>query len=501
MGPLVRDTYERVHDAITALGAEIGAARVEDNAHLTQYAFTTTDIAQALRWAGQAVDGHPITVAITLDIDGADLVLVPSRNGCWTIEGDSAVFAWNDDNDPPGTDELVDHWMETQLQGKATVRVKVGKEQWVDDLQRATGVTAWVGYDLAGFVAWLTSTHPNATLGLLLRNSSAVVALATWEGPPINLGPLTLGDLDPPPPSIDYVPEWLEDSQEWHRRALTVDVADAPNTVVAPLAAAATWAAVALIAEQVDTDEARPSRDHTTRWQRTPFPPGADRRETALVRVALWIAAEPNLTRLTIARRVAAQVIDAPYRPASAAVIETCDIAYRQTIDQTVQAALGRQVELEQAYRGIDAELSLVRSSLVQSLDQTIVRAVVGIIAIAAALVAADEQSPGLIWFAAIVAAGYLLFSGIVEMEMVRRDASARAVGFRDVLMSRGDHLAATAVSVVNQWETDVRTRAVVVRWILAATAVFLVLAAWIVAASVQDDPPTAPRPTTTTSQ
>lgn len=498
-----------VFDAIEAFvrdhGGDPTTALAEDSTALCRYVVATDRIEDALRGLDLLTRAGAST-SVSLDIGGSTVVFAsrPPTSGRWDLSGDLAEIGWLDDQDADDVDtsELADHWRESAIVADASVEVVLQKEQWTAPIAAAVKSAVWAGPRLQGFVAWMTDRPPEATLGLLLRDGPAVVLVRDWTGPPAQLGPdLTLADLNfrSTPSGSDAA--WPATSEDWQRRALSLEVDQCPEPLSAGLIRAVGWSTAALLAEENLGDEAVPDRNASTRWRLRPLPADTPAVVPSVVLLSRWVSAEPTATRLSVARSIAGSRLSDPFSVVdSALVVEAAEIAYRQTVDLSVRAALAAQLELEQSFRSIDAEFTTVRSHLVETLDQTLLRAAAGLVAIAAAAAATEQDSAVFIRFGSLLIAAYVGFTGTVQLAMARRDAEQRLQAFEVVIGRRGAHLASDVLTVLGDWRRQLLRRLRWMRLALVGSAVVVAIGGLVVAANVDDGSGNSGPPSTTTS-
>lgn len=500
----VADTFAAVDAALRTLGVEPGAALVDDSTSVSQYKARTKGLPQALSVLSSLAELAAVAVRIAVDIDGSDVIIVNGdASSAWTVTGNLDGIAWPNEIDPAtaSTDQLIQHWIETGLPVVGIFSVVVDKSAWVAALH-VSRVGVWIGQTPAGFVGWLGSRSTEDTLGLLLHTGPAIVVLSDWTDPPCRLGPnLAVMGLDHASDITDdegRTAEWPEEVDAWARRAVLIDLAGCPAVLLASLRRAVGWSSAMLIAQEAEGTDLRPDRDNLTRWS---YPPETATSAVApsVTRLARWVAAEPTVTRLAVARKVAAmRLTDALADDTS--VIEAADIAYRQTIDATVHQALARQAELEQTFRSIDGDLSTARSGLMNSLDQTLLRAIAGLVAIAAASAATEESSPGFIRFGSLLVAAYVLFCATVELAIARRDIDDRISGFTQLLQTRGQDLARSSITTLASWREQLERRTQHIRLVLVGAAAVIALGGLLVADAVDHSGSTTPTTTTSTT-
>lgn len=433
-----------------------------------------------------------VEATVSVDLEAGSVEFRAGGQGTWSVSGDVDELGWPQDDPVDGitTERLVERWHDSGFVGAACVQLVVHKDPWSAPIAQETSGAVWIGHSLKGFVRWVEGRHPDDSLGALLERGAGLVLLLDWTAEATDLGPnLTIGAPETRPAAPPVTPEWPGEGDGWRRRAFLVELDGCPDSLRGPLLVSIGWAAATLLGEEVSRSSVRPDRDSITRWHLPATHPDVGREPPAVVLLARWVSAEATTTRLAIARKVAATRLDHPIARGGGELLEAAEIAYRQTIDSTVQAALGRQVELEQSFRSVDSELSTVRANLLQALDQTVLRAIVGLIATAAAAITTEEKSATFVLSGSLLVAVYVLFSATVELAVARRDAEARITAFESIVHMRGGELAAAPLATLHAWRRQIRRRARWMRWLLVAIAASIACGGALTAAAI-DEPP-----------
>lgn len=501
--PELNEVFDLIETFARDRGAEPVSALVEDSTLLCRYVVNTDDIWATITEA-DVLTHAGASVAISLDVSGSSVPLHsgPAVAGSWNLAGDLRAMGWPEDAETESvqTAALIDHWHGNALVAMASVELLLEKGAWAEPIAKEVGGLVWVGPGLHGFLGWLRDRPPAASLGVLFQSGAAVVLLHGWTGPAVRLGPnLTLAGLDFREKTFPADTRWPEPCEDWQRRALLVEVREAPGILRAPLIRAVAWSAILLLAEETSNDVARPSRDATRRWQLRDLPTDAPDLLPTVVGLAHWVSHESNATRLAVARRIAAARVDDAFSTiAAAAVVEAAEIGYQQAIDSSVRDALDAQIELERTFRSIDGELATLRSGLRETLDQTLLRGVVGLVAIAAAAAATEQKSAGFVLLGSVLVAAYMMFTATIQLMMADRDAKERLQAFEELVAGRGSQTAERMVAVLGKWRIQLSDRTSRMRWGLAVASVVVAVGGSVAASQLHTTEGT-PSPTTTT--
>lgn len=499
------EVFDAIERFVRDLGTDHASALVEDSTALCRYVVNTERVEEAILRL-DVLTGVGASTTLSLDVSGSSVVFTstPTTSGIWKLSGDVADIGWTDDLDTEDIDSamLLDHWRTISVVASASIEVLLEKERWAAPITSDFGGVVWVGPRLEGFVAWIADRPAESTLGVLFHDGPALVLLHDWAGATTGLGSsLTLASLTFRSTGSASEPPWPGTSSAWQRRALSVEIDACPVPLRAGLIRAVGWSAALLLAEESSSDEARPDRNATTRWRPPATPAGMPAVLPSVVALARWVSAEPSATRLAVARSVAGSRLPDPFATDGAsAIVEAADIAYRHTVDSSVLTALSAQLELEQSFRSIDAEFTTVRSRLVEALDQTLLRAVAGLVAIAAAAAASDLKSAGFVRFGSLLVAGYIMFVAMIQFAMAGRDIYERLDAFEEVVMGRSGELAERVLDVLTRWRSQLRRRVRWMRWSLVAVSIVVGTGGLLVAASIDGKARVPPRTTPTTA-
>lgn len=495
------EVFASIEAFVRAAGVDPRTSLAEDSTSLCRYRLDGVAVEPAIASADSLTQAGADLV-MSLDTSNGHVQMRTSRTGVglWEVSGDLDEIGWPNEQDVDEIDKtfLVRHWRSTNLVTRAVVEIVLDKSPWSASISAETGRTVWVGSTQQGFERWLTERPPDSTLGVILAEHAALVLLADWPGAAVELGPnLSFGNLDHRAAALPTEAPWPEESEPWQRRSVLIDIENAPGELRPRLARAVGWSAALLIAEEHEGDQLRPDRNSTTTWN---LPGTGPDGVPAVVSLARWVSQELSITRLQIARTIAAVRLVDPFAGHDQSVLEAADIAYRQTVDSLVQAALLTQLELERSFRSMDAEFTTVRAHLVETLDQTLLRGAAGLVAIGAAAAASKQKSPSFILFGSLLVAAYVLFTATVQLAMAKRDLKDRLDAFQGLISSRGQELASDSLDAFSTWREHLRIRLLWMRWSMTAVAVVVAAGGLLVARNLDDRPMSPPKPNSTTT-
>lgn len=464
-------------------GLTLAASVAEDSIALLRLDFPLRTREALASLTSLAVNFSELSVRFESDM--GECTLRWSGGGTWGADGDVGLLPHLEGReaaDGYATDDVVRAW--DAVPGLVvTASLSVDKRPWSEAAAAVSGATVWVGPSISGFERWLRELPAGAVLSALLARPCSMVLLRDWPGPLRACGPaLTFGDLGDlgdrgPTAECPKKRAWPMDVAVWKVRSLDVKISEVPEELRPRLAGIVGWGAAALLSEEPDGETMRPDHRVASRWL-TPSDAHAQPKGVEAVReLCEWVSSEPNLSRLLVARQIAASRIDDPLNgPVANAVVDAAEVAYRQLVDATVQEGLTKQLDLERTFQTIDSEIASLRTKLSETVDQTVLRAAAGILAIVATVsVSTGASDPLILWGAGLLIA-YLLSVAAIQLRFARRDAIDRLQTFIEVLRSRGFGLDTAAVRKLNQWDSDLRRRIRTIRLGLVGACVFGVI-------------------------
>lgn len=426
-------------------------------------------------------------VALRFEADVGQCEFSRAADGVWTPDGDVDILpglTLQEGAEGYTSEALLDTWSNATGSVAVTASATTGKQQWANEIGSAARATVWLGPHLEGFGKWLDNSSAVNVLSSLLTNAPALVLLGDWSEPPCRLGAaLTIAGLDDPPSVASATAplrEWPTPAPEWALRGLDVELSGAPDRLRPRLAGILGWAASRLLAARSGDDVVHPDSHSPTSWTVLPHAQAEPTDIEAVRALCHWISREPNRTRLLVAQRTAAARIADPLNgPPDTSVVDAAEISYEQLVSETVQDGLAKQIELERSFREMDSQMATIRSSLTATLDQTLLRALAGMLAIAAAAFAIEKPTSGLVWAGTVLVVAYLLSVVFFQLRFSRAEVADRLTAFRQLLRARGFGLGTAAAETSNAWENNLKRR---IGWIrlglLALCVVILTVAA-----------------------
>lgn len=439
-----------------------------------------TDLTQALSLASTVVrEGGLVSIELVDPDDSEQLTLRSDQVDEWTLGGALNVFYGQlADREAPDRWQTADLASQSpDVQFGATATMILNKEKRVVVLSEQTGRSIWLGLSTSAFVDWIRRTTWTGPLNRLFAKPGATVLLSDWAGEPAVLGPrMTVGGLDTPsdPPPVDS--SWPEAVPPEMLRVLDVDfdAARPPElrtTLAGLVGASSAW----LLSEERGLEQSRPSRRSATRWEIGKDPSRHMADATAIVELARWVARDPNLTRLEIARQIAAtRILDASKAQDAAPLLEAADISYQTAIDDTVQKALQSQLELERSFQDLDSKLGDLRDTLRRSVDSTIIRTLTASLGIViAALTVADARGWPTVLASAAVAA-YVLFAAWWSLRTMRTDFTVRLEALGKLIQARAVGLGDDLGTKIDKWKTALKNRVIAAQVALTVVAVIV---------------------------
>jgi hypothetical protein len=421
-------------------------------------------------------EGSPQRVALTNGLSPETWQVVDGEPALVRRLGDPGAPA-------PWTTDDLRRALEGAERGKATLAFS--KEPWRTALRTSTGRKGvWVGPSAEAFGDWVARNPDTAITEVLGAEGGALVAVddATADFDPAQRLVLVSPTADPQAVGdrsllverlekagrTDELPLW---------RAVDVDVPqDAPAKVAHAVGIAAAWAAARVIAGPPENGVLRPSLAAATEWTKGQRDAADAEPSAAIVGLARWLLPSFDETGLEVARAIASEKLPNPFtaHPAEP-VVHAARIAYQVAIRNDVREALSQQNELEKSYLEADAEMTKLRESIASSVDQVVIRALTGALAVAIAALTAKQVRGWPVFIAGCVLALYLLVSAVYTMWPVRRAAYARLDSLGDIASGRKD-LAATGIkqigSEVENWRRQLE------RYVIVAFIVLVLLAA-----------------------
>lgn len=502
----VRDTvlavYDRTHAYIETLklGPNTPIQPHEDSAALYLVGVEFADLAAALKGAAELV-GLGASVVVRLAGEAETCELTSRTSGRWMGEGPITSVL------PFLPTELREQWSTDELLAGApepfsgSLEVRFEKEPWVQAIGQETGRAAWIGGSVHSFVSWL-SAPLLAAWSPLLEQPGGLILLHDWQQPPAHLGPrLVLGGIAttaaPPPPD----PGWPLPPDQVHLpllRAIEVDADEAPGELSPRLSALIGEAAGWLLAEERTEEGLRPDRLSTTRW---PNPAASIRTSTpvrvaAVVALARWVIAEPNASRLSVARHVAASRIpDALNGAPPGTTVELADISYAQIVDETVRKGLDAQAELERSFRSFDSDLSSMQTSIEDSVDDAVTKGLGGALAITVGALTIPAVRGWPTAVASLFVAAYVGFVAYWRVPALSLRALDRLTGFRQLVARRAFALGGELDASLTRWQSKIYGRKQRFKGSLTVLLVVLLVIAGIGGFSTYSTDRKPPRP------
>jgi hypothetical protein len=386
------------------------------------------------------------------------------------------------------TDQLLQGDSEAGLSAveSAEAGVELAKSQWTDPISKATGRSVWIGPTLVGFAAWLAGTVPEQIASKLFSKPGALVLLAELPAKTTMRARerMTIGSLVERAPAVsdsELLTTRLEERGErkylpaWRLIHVEADPS-VPVTISRPLARAIGMTAAKLIAEVQDGENLRPSADEATEWSLPRTPGDGEADVDAIVQLARWVGADLSESRLGIARDLAARRLPDPLHGGAAEpLLDAARIAHRLAVHGDVIEALERQQRLEELFRELDDKAAAMRSSINETLDASVTKALAGALAVTIAALTSAKVRDWPATVAAFVLAGYLAINAIGLASWRREDADARLRDAGRLASARVETLGNQLEQSTETWRALLRTRvrrATTVLWILAVLLV-----------------------------
>jgi hypothetical protein len=506
----VRAAIRALTDFAAAQGAVLVQLSVTETFDTVDVACPLTDLNRALTLSSLVVtEGGTVTLVLVHEGDDEDLRLQSMKTDEWTSDGALDLFypelSSGERPDRWVTADFTEHPPSVGFRARAAIRFE--KAQWRDPLSEETGRAVWIGISQAAFVAWLREGSWTGPLSRLFGKPGALVLLGDWTGDAVKLGDrLSIGSLEtsagiPPPAS-----PWPEQVPPEMRCMLDVRVdqlagsSDLTVALAGLLGAAAAW----LLGEERDSTWSRPSRRSSTSWSIGTDPSQSMTTADAIVELARWVQNESNITRLAIAREIAARRIptlaDAKAREP---VLDAADIAYYTAIDDSVQRALQTQLELERSFQDLDGKLADLRATLRQAVDQTMIRALTASLGIAVATLTVARARGWPTVLAAEAVAAYVLFTAWWSLTTMHIDLTSRLDALRDLVRDRAVGLGISLGSKIDGWKRALKRRVIFAQVVLTFIAAVVGIGGAVLGGTIARDErprggvqtPTSPTP------
>ena len=399
-------------------------------------------------------------VQLQISLSDTDLVLEAHDDG-WSADGDISILG------PPKsrfTDSDVTSHLTT-----GTLVLTFSKETWG---------TPWIGWSVATLSRWLRQLNLRTAAEAVFDKGPARLGLVNWEAGRVCLGTaLVLGDPNESPPAPNL--NWPEQRPAWQRLASTIDPQLAPDELREALCGMASVGAVHLLSEVI-----RQRSDGAYEFRLGPetspslllTKDDAQEHASTLRDVVDWVAREPSLTRLIVARRtLRTRLISEGWSGVGEGLTAHSEVAYAAPVDDQVAHALDAQASFENHILEFSTKTNEVVREIDKTTDDVATRTIAALVAILITGVFAKDVRGWPLMLAALFVASYVVWTSWhvlgsyklalhASSRLLQRGTSTRPYGISDGV--------ATQLEVI---ESNARNRIRFRQLVLALLAVAVV--------------------------